>query len=769
MKRLKTNLALIRMNCEPCVRLFFGGKVHGGLLPVLASLIVLSGCGGSTSDQTQTNGQLSGNWQFMLASPPDGSFQGNCPSSSGTTPNLCSGGFLVTQNNGAVTGAITYAVFLPAGGSNSQPTLCNSGPAPVTGSTNGQNVTLTAMAGNQTFTLTGSLSGSAMTGTYSSTDGKGCGTAQSGLQWSATYVPQLTGTIQGSFHSAPNATNPALKNQVYPVTGTLTQGENIGATNATVTGTLNFQNYPCLSSASVNGQVSGNSAVLQIIANNGLNVGQIGAPAGFSNPNPVTVLSSSAGLVLLGTNGYEVTTSSCPNGITDMGNLCLAVGNATSCTQPLLFSPAYLTFPPVLLGSAPTTQMITLTNNELSGTPLTGLSITFNPQSGSSDLEGLLSDFNGLPNFTEQDNCTSPAGSPFNLGPLQSCIVTIAFSPQQSCPWMPSTGLGGEPPSSCPFPLSASLVVNSLVSADNNGTFAIPITGSGLSAIVPGSIEAIPAFGQNVPVVPTPELDFGAEALGEMSPPQHLSFVNQGASPVQILPALSAPCMTPPTTALTLPRPLTSGGISGLQVDASLTVTGSTFTYGCDSDLTSQQPNFQISADDCSGALLPPLASCNLTIAFVPQPHTSLVSGLDYFLELNTLQCTGGTTSNCETDSGRFPVELKANMTSTLRMTPAAGINFGPVNVGLTSAPVSITLFNDPKDPNAAAVNFTGNLLQGSSFAETDNCVGSLAPGSSCTVTVTFTPLKTGFAKGTVTIGYSVAQTQTIFLRGIGQ
>jgi hypothetical protein len=718
-------------------------------LLLLAGLMVLSGCGGSnTSNQPQASGQLAGNWQFTLATPPDGSFEGNCPSSSGTLAPLCFGGFLLVQNNGSVTGAITYAIVLPG----ANPTICNSGSAPVTGTVNGQTVTLTAAAGNQTFTLTGVLNASTMMGTYTSTAGKGCGTAQTGLQWSAIYVPPLSGAIGGNLHSTQSG---SLRNQVFPVTGTLTQGENIGASNATVTGTLNFQGYPCLSSASVNGQVSGNSVVLQIIANNGLNIGQIGAPAGFVNPGPVTVLSSAAGTALQGSNGYSVTTSSCPGGVTDIGDVCLGLGNTTACTQPILFSTASLVFPPQQVGSAPTTQTITVTNNNVSGTPLTGLSLAFNPQSGPSDLT-LLSDFDGLPDFMEQDDCASPTGSPFNLAPQQSCIVTISFSPQQSCPWMPSTQFnGGEPPSRCPSPLTASLAVTSPASADDDTSFAIPITGAGFSAIVPS----------------TPELDFGSEAVGERSAPQLLSFTNQGANSVQLLPALNIPCVNPAAGNLTLPRPLAPGVVAGLQVVASINVNGSTFTYLCDSDITSKLPNFQISADDCSGTLLVPQASCSLMVTFVPQPSTSLVSGLDYFLELNTLQCTSTTTSNCEIDSGRYPVELKANLPSPLRMTPSAGLNFGIEAVGQTSTPQTVTIFNDPKDPKSATINFTGNLLQGSSFTETDNCSGSLAPGNSCVVTVTFLPAKVGFTAGTFTIGYTLgqAQTQTIFLRGTSQ
>jgi hypothetical protein len=152
----------------------------------------------------------------------------------------------------------------------------------------------------------------------------------------------------------------------------------------------------------------------------------------------------------------------------------------------------------------------------------------------------------------------------------------------------------------------------------------------------------------------------------------------------------------------------------------------------------------------------------------VPQPSTPLIPALDYFLELNTLQCTSSTTSNCEIDSGRFPVELTANPPSSLRMTPGAGLDFGNQAKGHVSAPLTITLFNDPSDPNTGTVNFTGNLVRGD-YSETDNCGASLAPGSTCTMTITFTPRIVGFDPGSITITYTVGQTQTIHLRGTGQ
>lgn len=736
------------------LRFLFGGDVKNTVLLLIASLALLSGCGGSgggsnSSGSAQNASPLSGNWQFTMAAPPDNSSIGGLQ-----------GGFLL-QKSGAVSGGVTYSIMLPGqqGGSS---TLCNGGSAPMTGTLSGQAVTLTAIAGSQTFALTGTLSGNGttMSGTYNSTDGSGCGTTQNGLQWSAVSIPPLTGSVLGSFHSVLSTLNPSLnaslRDQDFPVTGTLTQGSNIGASNATVTGTLNFQGYPCLVTASVNGQVSGSSVILQIISPSGQTVGQIGAPSGRSNPSAVTFQSAvgGSGAVLQGANGYGVTTPSCPGGILDgdIGNVCLALGNATTCTEPILITPASLSFPTQALGSAATTQTITLTNNATSGATLSGLSLSFNPQSGAPSPFG-LSDFNGLPNFSSQDTCANPSGSSFDLAPQQSCSITVSFSPQQACPWLPSAAQGGVSPGLCPFPLSATLTVNSPTSADGDPAFAVPITGTGLSALIPS----------------TPELDFGAVALSEMSAPQSLSFTNQSAGAVQILPALSAPCTDPSVGVLTLPRPPVAGVIAGLQVDTgSVIPNGATINYLCDSDLTSKLANFQISADTCSGQLLTSLQSCSLQVTYVPQPSTALIPALDYFLELNTLECSGSTTSECEIDSGRFPVELTANVPSPLRMVPGAGLDFGAQAKGQLSLPLTITLFNDPSDPMAGAVNSTGNLVKGDYF-ETDNCGTTLPSGASCTLTITFKPKIIGFDPGTIIVTYNNGQTQTIHLRGTGQ
>jgi hypothetical protein len=739
-------------------------------LGVLLLAGILSACGGGgTSGNGQNVASLSGNWQFTVASPSDQSFLGGLQ-----------GGFLL-QNNGSITGGAVYSVSLPAQ-SGGNPIVCNSGSAPITGTVTGQNVSLTAVAGTQTFTFTGMLNTNrtTMVGTYTSTagtasDGTACGTVQTGLQWSAFIVPPLNGTLQGSFHS----TNGPLSNQDFPVSLSLTQGENIGASNATLSGILSFidpttllSDYPCFDTASVNGQISGNSLILQIIGTNGSTLGQIGGSFG-SGLSPVTYDSTQYGYILHSAAGtaYAVSSKACPGGGSvaspgDSGNICLALSTSPkACQQPVALSPAFLAFPPQTIGSTPTSQTITLANNSPSGSILNGLELQLSISNGSF---GGPSDFNGLPNFTEQDNCASSLGSTFFLDPGQFCSITITFAPQESCPWLPygnPPSFFGAPPSLCPFPLSALLTVNSPSSADNDTAFAVPITGPGISAITAS----------------TTELDFGSEALSQASLPQLISFTNHSPNPVQILGR--APCLNNPPSngSNTLPHPLqASSPVAGLQVVAngvgsvggSITPNGSTIIYSCDSDPTTLIPNFQISSDTCTGTLLTSQGTCSLDVTFAPQAGTPINSGLDFFLELNTVQCAGSVESNCEVDSGRFPVELKASPATPLRLSPAAGIDFGNQAVGHSSGQQKLTLFNDPADPNSATINFVGKVVVSGDYSESDDCPLSLAPGAICTLTVTFKPKVVGPDPGTLTINYTPELTgnpQVVYLRGTGQ
>jgi len=755
---------------------------------LMASLIMLSACGGGS----QNGSSLAGNWQFAVTAPSDKTFAGGIQS-----------GFLLQKQN-SVSGSTLYSISLPG-----DAIPCNSGAAIVSGSMNGQQVTLTAVAGGQTFTLNGTLSadGSTMAGTYSSSVGPqttkadgtvvACGSAQSGLPWSARLVPTLTGEVSGNLHS-----QTVLQDQDFPFSGTLSQSANSGASSAMVTGTLTFMNYyPCLGTqqtVNVTGEISGDSVILQLFSGAGVQIGQIGAPVTSANPSPVTFQTLASGTeILRGSRGYSIVTKAC-SGEGDFGNVCMAVqaggdNLTTACTQPILLTPSFLSFPAQTVGSNPVTQTITLTNADPAGTgnTLTGLSLELSSASYIDSSFTGISEFDQQPDFTEQDTCSNSPGSTFSLGPLQSCVISISFSPQQSCTWLPETA-GGIAPALCP-PFepetistnsyvpptiatpparAARLTVKSSLSVDADTSFVVPITGVGQSALVPS----------------TPELDFGAEAVSETSLAQVLSFTNQGVQPVQILPAANSPCSSPGVSN-TLLQPVQSGQVAGLQVVQGSLLGGqyappgsgtsfNTISYICDLDGRSKLPNFVISSDTCTGSLLAPSESCSLNIAYSPQPSSVPPTGLDDFLQLNTQKCWGSLDQPyCEIDSGRFPVELKANAPSPLRMSPGAGLDFGSWPKGQSSAPLTIILSNDRSDPNAGTVYFKGDVVKGD-FTETDNCGASLAPGASCAMSIVFTPTTLTFEQGTITISYTVlpaslalgnSPTQTIYLRGSGQ
>lgn len=779
------------------------------LLLAVCALALLSACGGSGSGTQSGSGEISGNWQFNMSNP-DPSYPAP-PAQYGLQ-----GGFLL-QNGSSVTGQAVYSIS-GVTLANNQYAVCDSGTAQITGSISGQTVMLTAAAASQTISVQGTLGsdGSISEATFTTPGGtatgfQSCGLPVSapGLSLTASAVPPLTGTIAGSFHSSIGGE----ANQDFPVTGSLTQGENIGASNATVTGTLSFINpvtgasdYPCIPSGvvAVNGQISGNTVILQLIGTNGANAGQIGiAPSqanlGEDGITPVTLNSTTNGLALQDTKlplpppppsqqfgmGYVVNSGNCfdnPNGGNDedTGFVCLSLNTSTACQQPITLSPAILSFPGQSLGSTnPTMQTITLTN-VASFAALANLTLTWLASTGATSDTG-QTDFTGLPNFSETDNCVqggesippNGTGSSFSLLPAQSCTITVTFAPQAGCTWLPGR-FGGTSPAQCPASLTAQLIVNNVASTvDNDPNFAVPVSGTGVSFVQPS----------------VPEMDFGAEALGEASLAQMLTLTNTAATPVQILPRASCPL---PSTGgedpLTYPLIYPPGPPSaefpavpaGLQVVATLfqDVNQSTILYNCDFDPTTMAPNFQISSDTCSGTLLEPQQACNLAITFVPQTPETYASALDYFLELNTVQCTDpvndppSSANPCELDGGRFPVELRANTPGPLRMSPGAGLDFGAVSVGKSSAAQSITLLNDPSVTPQQTVDFVGKILVGGNYTETDDCPFSLMPGASCTVLVTFSPAAKGHNPGTLTINYTannVAGSQTVYLRGTGQ
>lgn len=91
-------------------------------------------------------------------------------------------------------------------------------------------------------------------------------------------------------------------------------------------------------------------------------------------------------------------------------------------------------------------------------------------------------------------------------------------------------------------------------------------------------------------------------------------------------------------------------------------------------------------------------------------------------------------------------VSIPAQGPQSLIASPSL-LNFNNQDVGITSSAQTITLVN----ATGAVINVL-NLAASGDFSQVSPCVGSLQPGTTCTVSVTFSPTATGIRSGTLSI-----------------
>jgi hypothetical protein len=108
-----------------------------------------------------------------------------------------------------------------------------------------------------------------------------------------------------------------------------------------------------------------------------------------------------------------------------------------------------------------------------------------------------------------------------------------------------------------------------------------------------------------------------------------------------------------------------------------------------------------------------------------------------------------------------------AEIYTPLTMTfSATSLNFGFLELGLTSAPKTVTVTN----VSSHSVTFTSIAASGD-FSQNNTCPATLNAGLNCVITVTFTPTAAGVRKGAVTLTDNDpgSPTQTIGLGGVGE
>ncbi|HEV2349525.1 MAG TPA: choice-of-anchor D domain-containing protein [Terriglobia bacterium] len=96
----------------------------------------------------------------------------------------------------------------------------------------------------------------------------------------------------------------------------------------------------------------------------------------------------------------------------------------------------------------------------------------------------------------------------------------------------------------------------------------------------------------------------------------------------------------------------------------------------------------------------------------------------------------------------------------------ATSLNFGLLQIGLTSAPQTVTVTN----VSSHSATFT-SITSSGDFSQTHTCPTTLNAGQNCTITVTFKPTAAGARNGSVTLNDNCpgSPTQTIALSGTGE
>lgn len=363
-----------------------------------------------------------------------------------------------------------------------------------------------------------------------------------------------------------------------------------------------------------------------------------------------------------------------------------------------------------------------------------------------------------------------------------------------------------------PLATGASCTVTVTFTPAVSGTFTGQLQ---LASNVPGASVVVPLQGTgNAPsiAVSTASLVFGSQTVGTSSVPVSLSitnggsanltissivssapaeFVVSGCAPVTIAPVAGCNAQVTFVPAAVGPRSATltvgSNDPTNPAVTVSLTGTGlaqppavqlspTSLTFGSQNVGTQSAPQTLVvtntggstlnftsilssvefplasppAAGDCAASLAAG-ASCNIRVFFTPQGTGA---------RTNTL--------TIRDDASGSPRIVALAGTGAPRLAPALALSppalgFATFVVGATSPAQTVTVTNN----GTAALTFAGVTVTGDFAA--GGCAGSIAPGTSCSIAVTFTPTVAGARTGALTIvSNDAASPAVVALSGSG-
>ena len=627
---------------------------------------------------------------------------------SGSSPGTFTGALTVNGTNGASlivslsgTLGIAYATMSPSS---------LSFPSQVVGTTSSaQSVTLTN-PGNFSLAIT------SITASQQFSESDNCGTslaAGASCVINVTFAPSSAGTVSGTLTVTGNAANGP---QSVTLGGT-------GLAPSTVSLSPSYLTFP-------DTQVGSTSATQTITLTNtsgaSLNITGINSPSGFIVPSQNCVGTLAGGASCQMNVAFQPTTSGVVTGslqVTDNASSSpqsVALGGNGIAPPPAVsLSPSSLTFPDTQVGSTSAPQTITLANT------------------GGSSLN--ISSFSYPNAFSVNTNCSGP------LGAGASCQITVAFKPTANGPvsgvLQITDNASGSPQSAVLSgtgiaPAAVSLSPSSLSFSAPLGTSsasqAITVTNSG------GAALGISGIAANLPFAIMTSTCTGTLA-GGASCSVNISFTPQASGSVTgaftITDNASGSPQSVPLTGITpaavslSPSSLTFSGQAIGTTSAAQTVT-LTNTGGAGlsiSTISTSQPFAQ--TNNCPASLAGG-TSCTINVTFTPQSSGS----------------ASGAVSITDNASGS-PQSVTLTGTTPAVASLSSSLTFPATLIGATTTQ-TVTLTNT----GGASMNITGMSSPNPFSVPGQNCLGTLAGGASCQISVAFKPTASGPVSGVLQI-----------------
>jgi len=355
---------------------------------------------------------------------------------------------------------------------------------------------------------------------------------------------------------------------------------------------------------------------------------------------------------------------------------------------------------------------------------------------------------------------TVPAANTATPGTFLLFVENYPSSPWGGCavfayqPFFVSQSAGSGATTVTATPTSVTFPSTVLNATSTGSTITVKNTGSSTATTV--SISASSNFGQTntCPVAPS---TLAAGATCTITPTFTPNTVGSLSGNISIF-----------DSATNSPQVVT---LSGTATPATTTVTATPTTYNFGGQAVGTTSNFQIFTVQNTGAAYTSIAiSITGNFAQLNNCGNQLDAGASCTINVTFTPTVAGPLSGSisvtdqATNSPQM-ISLSGSGTGTVVVTPTpSSLTFPSQTVGTTSSSQSVTV----KNTGAVATPLSIGAATGD-FAQTNNCLSTLAAGGSCTLTVTFTPTTTGTRTGSISITDQATNSpQSVSLTGTG-